>query len=696
MYCARFLLGTQPASAQARGNSQANPKGCAPDARNNAHLMENDVKLLLTGGSGVLGTELQKLAPDLIAPSQDDLDVTDLAAFKAFIDEVNPDVVIHAAAITNNREIEADPSLALEVNIKGTANVALACLGRKTRLVYLSTDYAYLGDRGGYTETDPIAPFNLYAWTKVAGEAAVRAVPNHLILRLSFGARTFVYPVAFTDKWSSKEYVDLLAPDILEAALSPLTGVLHLGGERRSLFELAKLRRPDVKPIARAEAPHDSPRDTSLDLERWNAYREGRSNVKAHRRCRVCGSAELATYLDLGMMPLANNLATSAILAQTMERFPLQVMFCKSCALSQLSVLVDPELLFAHYTYRSSVNKGYILHCRKMAQELKGRLGLGPDELVVDIAGNDGALLGEFKSELGVAVVNVDPAQNLGELATARGIPTISKFWSMQVAQELVERYGRPKLITATNVFAHVDDVRAFLRAVKHCLREDGVLMLEFPYLLEFIKEREFDTVYFEHLSFIACLPLLELMAKEGLQVFDVQPQAIHGGTIRVFIGNEGRQAPTAAVAALVQEEVEQGFDRFETYQDWAHEIDALVADLKAQVRTLKQSGARIAAFGASAKGNTLLNVCRFNTDSIEYIVDDTPEKLGKFSPGTGIPIVARSVLAASPPDYLVILAWNFAKEIIQSTLAYGDQGGRYIIPIPAFRIVSQSEFPST
>ena len=211
----------------------------------------------------------------MLAPSRAELDVTDRGAVSAYIASHNPDIVIHAAAVTNNRHVEDDPSEAIEVNVKGTANIALACLEAQARLVYLSTDYVYKGDKGNYSEEDEIEPFNLYAWTKLGGECAVRAIPDHLIIRTSFGAEQFAYEAAFTDKWSSKDYVDIIAPQILEAARSSLTGVLNIGSERRSMFEYAKLRNPKVKAIKMADTAHKSPADTSLNLDRWIRHREG-------------------------------------------------------------------------------------------------------------------------------------------------------------------------------------------------------------------------------------------------------------------------------------------------------------------------------------------------------------------------------------------------------------------------------------
>lgn len=644
--------------------------------------------ILLTGGSGLLGTELAKLGADLKMPTRDELDITDFGAVCEYIESHSPDIICHAAAVTNNREIEAHPAEALATNISGSVNLARACLGTRIRLVYLSTDYVYRGDRGDYAETDEVLPTNLYAWTKLAGEAAVRAVPNHLIIRTSFGSSKFDYPAAFADKWSSKEYVDIVAPEILRATLSPLNGVVNIGGPKRTLFEYAKVRNPEVESISRDQSQHSSPKDTSLDQSRWTRYKASRDIVRGVENCRICGSKDLVKYLDLGMMPLANNLAASAAAAKAMQRFPMQVMYCRDCSLSQLSVVVDPRELFSHYTYRSSVNKGYVRHCRAMAEATQQLLDLSPQDLVVDIAGNDGALLTEFRDALGVEVLNVDPAENISAIAQAAGIPTLNAFWSMDVAQTILDDHQRPKLITATNVFAHVDDVRTFFEAARTCLHPEGALMLEFPYCVDFIEHREFDTIYFEHLSYMLVEPVMRLAAQTGLEVFDVQKQDIHGGTARVFLGVSGAHEVRPSVATFVDNERIGGFHDEEKYLAWSREIDDLVQDLRQQLQALKDSGATIAAFAASAKGNTLLNACGLDAATIEYIVDDTPEKIGKFSPGTGIPIVDRSVLAANPPDYLVILAWNFAKELMASTSAYREQGGRFIIPIPSFRIV--------
>ncbi len=416
--------------------------------------------------------------------------------------------------------------------------------------------------------------------------------------------------------------------------------------------------------------------------------RENSGIVREISNCRICGSSDLGLYLDLGMMPLANNLAATSSDAKAMRRYPMQVQYCCDCSLSQLTVVIDPCELFSNYAYRSSISQAYVDHCRMMAHSLRESLGLKPGDLVVDIAGNDGALLAVFKDELDVRVVNVDPAQNLAAIAEAAGVPTISKFWGPETAEQVVAEHGKPMLITATNVFAHVDDVRSFVAAAKDCLSEDGTLMLEFPYGVDFIEHREFDTIYFEHLSYVLLEPVRRLAESLGMDVFDVQKQDIHGGTIRVFIGNEGTHAVKSSVGEFIAKEQREGYHDAAVYEDWNREIDSLIADFVAKITALKQGGAKIAAFAASAKGNTLLNACRFDTETVDYIVDDTPEKIGRFSPGTGIPVVDRSVLSADPPDYLIILAWNFAKEIVASTDEFSAAGGKYIIPIPAFKVI--------
>lgn len=408
---------------------------------------------------------------------------------------------------------------------------------------------------------------------------------------------------------------------------------------------------------------------------------------REHTQCRVCDSEKLTAYLDLGMLPLSNNLAQSSFDPIHNQRFPLKVLLCENCGLSQLSTVVDPNILFGQYVYRSSISQGYVDHCRKMAYDLKEKHNLTKDSYHIDIAGNDGALLQQFKEVIGHRVLNIDPAQNLTGISEASGIPCMTYFWGMDIARRIVNGFGQADLITATNVFAHVDDVKEFIQAAKHVLKPGGVLILEFPYLIDFIENGEFDCIYFEHLSYFSIYPLTLLCKNEGLSVMNVEHHDIHGGSVRVTIGR-GQEDDT--IFNYVRNE-RVNYSGIERYKQFAEDVHLTINSFNSEINKLKVRGHKIAGFAASAKGNTLLNCSGVDIGMMRYIVDQTPEKIGKYSPGTFLPIVDMSMLTRNPPDYLVILSWNFASEIIEKTRKAG-YGGKYIIPIPSFLIIDSIE----
>ena len=401
---------------------------------------------------------------------------------------------------------------------------------------------------------------------------------------------------------------------------------------------------------------------------------------KTHTNCRVCGSEKLLKYIDLGELPLSNNLCETPI--EIPERFPLQVLLCEECGLSQLSIVIDSEVLFGHYVYRSSINKGYVNHCRQMAKELKEEYGLTKDSFMIDIAGNDGALLKEFKDEIGLKILNVDPGVNLGAICQSQGIPTLTYFWSEQTAKRVLSGFGKADLITATNVFAHVDNVYDFIEGIKLVLKPGGVCVMEFPYIIDFIWNNEFDTIYFEHLSYFSIRPLIRLCGKFGLSIMKVEKQEIHGGSVRVHIGH-GEQSKSVNVFVL-QNEFKLNKD---DYFSFAEKANKTISNFREQLIRLKNEGNKIAGFAASAKGNTLLNCAGITYGTMSYIVDETPEKIGKYSPGTHIPIVSMMDFMNNRPDYLVILSWNFKEEIMGKCRRVGYVG-RFIIPIPEFQII--------
>jgi hypothetical protein len=403
-------------------------------------------------------------------------------------------------------------------------------------------------------------------------------------------------------------------------------------------------------------------------------------NYKEHTNCRVCGSGKLKPYIDLGKLPLSNNLCNTVY--DNPERFPLKVLLCEECGLSQLSIVIDPEVLFGHYVYRSSINEGYKNHCRSMAVELKERYGLDEMSFMVDVAGNDGALLHEFKHEIGLKVLNVDPAKNLSCICLEKNISVISEFWSESIAYRIVSQYGRVDLITATNVFAHIDNLNEFMRGVKILLKPMGVLVMEFPYLIDFIGNNEFDTIYFEHLSYFSISPLNDLCIQFGLTLMDIEKQDIHGGSVRVHIGY-GEQKESV-MKFIVNEKEYKTIDPYIAFAKCSY---STINDFRSKIVELNKSKYRVAAFAASAKFNTLLNCASITNINIEYIVDETEEKRYKYSPGTHIPIYPMEALHRNPPDFLVLGSWNFKDELIAKSRQAGYKG-KFIVPIPNFKII--------
>lgn len=402
--------------------------------------------------------------------------------------------------------------------------------------------------------------------------------------------------------------------------------------------------------------------------------------------CRVCGNSDTEIYLDLGRMPLANNLNDTNHQALLAPRFPLQVEFCHNCKLSQLTHVIDPEVLFGYYTYRSSINKGYRDHCKLMAESLVDQGMLKSGDFVIDIAGNDGALLKEFLEVVECEVLNIDPARNLCKIAEENGVKSYPAFWNHDTAKD-VSKGLKPDVIISTNVFAHVDDIVGFIKGVKETLSDDGVWVLEFPYLVDLIERNEFDTVYFEHMSYLGIHPIQYLCTKVGLKICKIEKFSIHGGTVRLIISHTNSNLLVDnSVESYLKNESDHGFTSIEKYKQWSYTVFSVIDEFSKELATLKKKGYRIGAFAASAKGNTLLNSCWIHNDVIDFIADETPEKIGKFSPGTGIPIVHPDHVLQNPPDYIVILSWNFKQEIMDKLRPIYN--GKFIVPIPHFEIV--------
>ena len=404
--------------------------------------------------------------------------------------------------------------------------------------------------------------------------------------------------------------------------------------------------------------------------------------------CRVCMQNTLKKVLTLGPTPLANAFLTEQQINIGEKFYPLDVYFCTNCHFLQLGHVVSPLLLFQNYVYVSSTSKVFIKHFEQYAERVYKRLKLNAGSLVIDIGSNDGILLKPFK-KLGTKVLGIEPAENIAEIARAEGIDTISEYFSKKLAHFVVKKYGKADIITANNVFAHIDDLDEVIEGLKILLKDNGVFIMEAPYLIDFLQKRYFDLVYHEHLSYWSVDALQTLFKRFNMTVFFVEKVAVHGGSIRVFVKKEeGQFTVDKSVKQFLLKEGEMKLKDITTYLDYAQKVYENKVKLLLLLEKLKSEGKTIAAYGAPAKGNTLLNFFGIGTETLDFVVDDSKFKQGLFTPGKHIPVVPSQQLYEKKPDYVLILAWNFAESIMKTHDKYKNEGGRFIIPVPKPRIV--------
>jgi SAM-dependent methyltransferase len=403
--------------------------------------------------------------------------------------------------------------------------------------------------------------------------------------------------------------------------------------------------------------------------------------------CRSCGHSALTDVLSLGRTPLANALRAEGELAAPEPTFPLELALCPRCALVQITTEVPPDDLFRDYVYFSSFSDTMLRHAAELAMRVAREEQLGPQNLVVEAASNDGYLLKNYAS-LGVRVLGVEPARNVARAAIERGIPTREEFFGADYAGQLVAEGLRADVFHAHNVLAHVPDLNGFVAGVRTLLKPTGVAVVEAPYVKDVLDHCEFDTIYHEHLCYFSLTALDRCFRRHGLVIRDAERVPIHGGSLRLFASPaESVKDVSRRVTELLAEEAAWGVSTLEPYRAFAERVTEIKRGLREMLSQLKASGKRIAAYGASAKGSTLLNYCGIGPETLDFVVDRSTVKQGKFTPGTRLRIHSPEKLLEEMPEYTLLLTWNFADEILRQQAEYRARGGKFIVPVPLPRV---------
>jgi 2-polyprenyl-3-methyl-5-hydroxy-6-metoxy-1,4-benzoquinol methylase len=404
--------------------------------------------------------------------------------------------------------------------------------------------------------------------------------------------------------------------------------------------------------------------------------------------CRFCRAPLRHTFVDLGMSPLCQTHISTEQLNQMEPFYPLHAFVCEGCFLVQLEEYVSPAEIFTEYAYFSSYSDSWVEHARRYAEAMIRRLGLVAQSRVVELASNDGYLLQHFV-RAGIPVLGIEPAANVAKVAAQKGIPTLVRFFGRDTARDIAEEVGRADLLLGNNVLAHVPRLNDFVAGMKVLLKPGGVITMEFPHLYRLMEGNQFDTIYHEHFSYFSFFTAEKVFAAHGLTLFDVEELPTHGGSLRIYARHvENRALPvSAAVETLRRRELDAGVTRLETYASFDERVKETKRALLEFLIQAKRAGKRLAGYGAPGKGNTLLNYCGIRTDFLDYTVDRSPYKQGKFTPGTRIPILHPDRIAQTRPDYVFILPWNLKDEIVQQMAHVRDWGGKFVVPIPTVSV---------
>jgi hypothetical protein len=411
------------------------------------------------------------------------------------------------------------------------------------------------------------------------------------------------------------------------------------------------------------------------------------SSTTPARKCRFCGSDLSETFCDLGTSPLSNAFLKASDLSRAEKYYPLHVFVCSTCFLVQLEEFESPQAIFSDYAYFSSYSESWLAHAREYVAHATERFALAPNSLVMEVASNDGYLL-QYFHERGIPVLGVEPAENVARVAQAKGVRTISKFFGITLAEELVRDGMRADLIVGNNVLAHVPDINDFVAGLRIALAAEGSITMEFPHLVRLMKDVQFDTIYHEHFSYLSLLAVEQVFGAHGLSVFDVRELPTHGGSLRVYATHTSRNvAASDAVQAIRSTEDALGLSTLATYRDFGPKVHACKRSLLRFLIDAAEAGKTVAGYGAPAKGNTLLTYCGVRSDLLPYTVDRSPHKQGLFLPGTRIPIHSPDKLVETRPDYVLILPWNLRDEIIGQLIHVREWGGRFVTPVPSIKI---------
>ena len=410
--------------------------------------------------------------------------------------------------------------------------------------------------------------------------------------------------------------------------------------------------------------------------------------------CRFCGNQLKHTLADLGMSPIANDYLNAEQLNRAEKFYPLHAYVCDKCLLVQLDQFESPDHIFGDgdYAYFSSYSDSWLRHAKAYTDLMVERFKFNSNHQVIEIASNDGYLL-QYFHEKGIPVLGVEPDANTAKVAAEKGIPSWVKFFGVETAKELVASGKTANLLLGNNVLAHVPDVNDFVAGMKIVLKPNGILTMEFPHLLQLMQQNQFDTIYHEHFSYFSFLTVEKIFAAHGLSLFDVEELPTHGGSLRIYGKHNDAVEPTLSdrVAQLKAKEIKAGLQELETYLKFGEQVKETKRKLLSFLIEAKAQGKAIAAYGAPAKGNTLLNYCGVGTDFIDYTVDRSPYKQGTFLPGTHIPVMHPDKISETKPDYLLILPWNLKEEIMTQMAFIAEWGGKFVVPIPEVQVFSQA-----